>query len=485
MTRHRAADNKLPHPLGESDDHYVNPSSPETDGAGTAAPERPPGVSEAWPSPARAWYAVFVLALGLMVTYLDRGILSLLVEPIKHDLQISDTQMSLLMGFAFVCFYMLVAFPIARLVDYKSRRAIIGVGTAIWSLTTAMSGLARTFGQLFAFRVGSGIGAACGSPASFSMMADLFPREKLPRAFAVLFFGTFLGEGVALIVGGTLAGLFTRLSTTLPLIGTLHGWQLTLIVIGLPGLLVAALMATVREPARRGRMASAGLAGTAAQQRPPVKDVLAFVWKNAGVFLPMFGSMGISAMMGFGIRSWAPSFYIRTFHWSVAKYGLVQGLLALTIMPIGALTGSLMAEWLARKGYDDANMRTVFIGQLLALPGMILFPLMPTAPLAIALSTSYTFFLFWTQAPMNAALQIVTPNEMRGQVTALFLFVFNVIGTGLGPTMVALFTDYLFHSDRMLGYSIAFATLTLGSITALIMWAGVKPYGRAIARLKA
>ena len=462
----------------------MNLSGPEVDGAGAAPPERAPDASEAWPSPARAWYTVFVLALALMVTYLDRGILSLLVEPIKHDLHISDTQMSLLMGFAFVLFYMVVAFPIARLVDYKSRRAIIGVGTAIWSLTTALSGLAHTFGQLFACRVGSGIGAACGSPASFSMVADLFPPAKLPRAFAVLFFGTFLGEGVSLIVGGTLAGAFTRLSTTLPLVGTLHGWQLTLIAIGLPGLLVAALMATVREPARRGRMTPVAR-GAAAPQRPPVRDVLAFVWKNAGVFLPMFGSMGISAMMGFGIRSWAPSFYIRTFHWSVAKYGIVQGLLSLTIMPIGILAGSLLAERLARRGYDDANMRAVLIGQLLALPGMILFPLMPTAALAMAMSTWYVFFFVWAQAPMNAALQIVTPNEMRGQVTALFLFVFNVIGTGLGPTMVALFTDYVFRSDQMLGHSIAIATFTLGTITALIMWAGVKPYGRAIARLKA
>jgi MFS family permease len=216
-----------------------------------------------------------------------------------------------------------------------------------------------------------------------------------------------------------------------------------------------------------------------------VKDVLAFVWNNAGIFLPMFASMGISAMTGFGIRSWAPSFYVRTFHWSVAKYGVVQGLLTLTIMPIGAFTGSLMAERLACKGYDDANMRTVFIGQLLALPGMILFPLMPTPALAIALSTSYTFFSFWTNAPMNAALQIITPNQMRGQVTAIFLFIFNVIGTGLGPTVVALFTDYLFHADRMLGRSIAVATLVLGCLTAVIMWLGIKPYGRAMAQLKA
>jgi MFS family permease len=419
-----------------------------------------------------------------MVTYLDRGILSLLVEPIKRDLHISDTQMSLLMGFAFVCFYLIVALPIARLVDYKSRRAILGVGTAIWSLTTTLSGLAHTFGELFACRVGVGVGAACSGPTTFSMLADLFPREKLSRAFAFLFFGVYAGEGIALIVGGVLANFFTHLPPrSLPFIGTLHGWQLTLIVIGLPGLLIAALLATVREPVRRGRT-GASLHASAANEQVPVKDVVAFMWKNAGIFLPIFASMGISAALSFGVRSWGPAFYTRTFDWTVAKYGLVQGVLALTIMPFGAVTGSLFAERLAKK-YDDANMRTVFIGELLALPGLILFPLMPTAALAVAASTWGTFFVFWTTAPMNAALQIVTPNQMRGQVTALFLFIYNVIGVGLGPTFVALFTDFFFRSENLLGRAIAVASLSMGSLAAFIIWFGVRPYGRAMTLLKA
>jgi hypothetical protein len=260
---------------------------------------------------------------------------------------------------------------------------------------------------------------------------------------------------------------------------------LTLIVIGLPGLLIAALMATLREPARRGRIVAGLGHAPVAPERLPVKDVLVFIGKNAGIFLPMFASMGIAAVMGFGIRSWAPSFYVRTFHWTVARYGFVQGLLSVLVMPIGALTGSLFAEQLAKKGYDDANMRTVFVGQLLSLPGMILFPLMPTPGLSIALCTAYTFFVYWTNAPMNAALQIVTPNQMRGQVTALFLFVYNVIGFGMGPTIVALFTDFVFRSEKMVGYSMAVATLTLGSLTAVFMWFGVRPYGRAVAQLKA
>ena len=119
-------------PLGERDGKSVKSDRPDQDVAGVALSDPAPSAAESWPGPTQAWYAVFVLALGLMVTYLDRGILSLLVEPIKRDLHINDTQMSLLIGFAFICFYLIVALPIARLVDYKSRRTILGVGTAIW-----------------------------------------------------------------------------------------------------------------------------------------------------------------------------------------------------------------------------------------------------------------------------------------------------------------------------------------------------------------
>lgn len=468
--------------IGESEGTSVKSDRPDKEVAGVAPSD---SAAEPWPSPNQAWYAVFVLALGLMVTYLDRGILSLLVEPIKRDLHINDTQMSLLIGFAFICFYLIVALPIARLVDYKSRRTILGVGTAIWGLTTTLSGLARSFGELFACRVGVGVGAACSGPTAFSMLADLFPREKLARAFAFLFLGVYGGEGISLIVGGYLANFFTHMPPrSWPVVGTLHGWQLTLIVIGLPGLLVSALLTTVREPARRARAGASGHSGNAANQQIPVREVVAFMWKNAGIFLPIFASMGMAAAITFGVRSWGPAFYTRTFGWTVAKYGLVQGVLALTIMPFGALAGSLFAERLAKK-HDDANMRTVFIGQLLALPGMVLFPLMPTAALAVALSTWGTFFVFCTTAPMNAALQIVTPNQMRGQITALFLFIYNVVGIGLGPTFVALFTDFVFHSENLLGRAITVASLLMGSLTALIMWVGVKPYGRAIVELKA
>src|SRR5215475_1926524 len=439
--------------------------------------------SEPWPSPARAWYSVFVFALALMINMLDRGIVPLLVGPLKRDLGLSDTQMGWLMGPAFVIFYALLGLPIARLVDYKSRRAILGVGVTIWSIMTSICGLAKSFEQLFVCRFGVGSGEACSGPATFSMLADLFPKEKLPRAIAVLNFGFYAGNGLALIIGGTIAQAFANAPTvTLPLIGvTMRGWQSTFFVVGLPGLIVAALLMTVREPKRRGRIS----ANTNDSTKPlPVRDVFAFLSKNRTTFAPIFIGMGIQVVMAYGSLNWGPAFYGRTFGWTPKEYGLVQGLITITILPIGTLFGSILAERFARAGRDDANLRVVLLGKLAALPFGIMFPFMPNAYLAVAVSTIGLFCLSWTAAPLNAALQIITPNQMRGQITALFLLVFNVIGFGFGPILVGLLTDYVFKAESQVGLSLAVTGLILGPLGTIVIWLGMKPYGRSVAEAR-
>jgi MFS family permease len=431
--------------------------------------------SEPWPSPTRAWYAVFVFALALMINMLDRGIVPLLVRPLKRDLGLSDTDIGWLMGPAFVIFYVLLGLPIARLADSKSRRAILGVGVTVWSFMTSLCGLAKGYWQLFFCRVGVGSGEACSGPATFSMLADLFPKEKLPRAIAVLNFGFYAGNGLALIISGTIANAFADAApVTLPLIGvTMRGWQITFIIIGLPGLIVAALLATVREPKRR---ISARLI--------PIRDVFAFLNKNRTSFAPIFIGMGIQVVMTYGALNWGPAFYQRTFGWTPKVYGVVMGLITIALMPVGTLFGSILAERFARAGRDDANLRVVLLGKLAALPFGILFPFMPNAYLAVVVSTIGLFFLSWTAAPLNAALQFITPHQMRGQITALFLFVFNVIGFGLGPILVALFTDYVFKAESQVGLSIATTGLILGPLGTFVIWLGMKPYGRSIAAAK-
>ncbi len=439
---------------------------------------------EPWPAAGQAWYAVFVCSLALLVNFLDRGILPLLVQSIKADLKLSDLQISLIMGFAFVAFYVILGLPIARLVDYKSRKLILAVGITCWSLMTAACGLAGNFWQLFGARVGVGVGEACQGPGTFSLLADYFPKEKLPKAIAVLNFGYTTGNGLALIIGGAVIAVLSTLPpVTLPILGLVKSWQLTFFAVGIPGLIVAFLLTTIKEPARRGIRADGSAGGDA---RPvPVREVAAFVKHNAGVFLPMFAGLAMQTMLSFGNAGWVPAFYQRTYGWTNVRVGLVQGAVYLIVWPIGAMLGGALAERWARKGLDDANMRVAVLAALLTLPGNILFPLMPTAELAVAVSVWNGLCAALVLGPQNAALQVITPGQMRGQITALFLFVFNVLGFGCGPVVVALFTRFLFHSEADLRYSMATAAATLGPLTVLLLFLALKPYGRSVARARA
>ncbi len=441
--------------------------------------------AEPWPSPRRAWYAVFVFALALTINFLDRGIVTLLVPPIKADLHLSDFQVSLIMGFAFVIFYLFLGLPVARLADVGTRRTIIGVGIGLWSAATAMCGLATSFWQLFAARVVTGVGESCNGPATFSMMSDLFPPLKLPRAIAVLNFGFMAGNGLSLIIGGAMILYLSRIAPVeVPLLGTLQAWQLTFIMVGLPGLFVAALMWTVKEPVRRGRMlaetARTRRGGKARPASVPVRDVVKFVVDNRAVYGPMLLGLAFNTMLAFGTASWIPTFFGRTYGWSMTQAGLVAGTVFLVVWPFGAMFGSWLSERWQRQGKDDANLRVVVWAIFLLIPGQVLLPLMPTGALAAAFAAFNGFIAAWVVGPQNAAIQVITPNEMRGQITALALFIFNVIGFGLGPTVVATLTDTMF-GEAHLRYALSTTAVILGPLAGLSIWWGLKAYGRSVA----
>ena len=437
-----------------------------------------PASSEPWPSPRVAWYAVFVFALTLMINFLDRGILPLLVPSIKADLHLTDWQMGLIMGFAFIAFYVFLGLPIARLADVGKRRTIVGIGIALWSGATALCGLAHTFWQLFLFRVGTGVGESCNGPATYSMLSDLFPREKLPRAIAVMSFGFMAGTGFALIVGGAIIHFLDSIPpVTLPIIGTLRSWQMVFLLVGIPGLLVSALVWTIKEPVRRGRITTAGK-----HQSIPVRDVIKFVYDNRKVYGPMLLGLAFSTTLSIGSLSWGPAFYGRTFGWSMAQVGIITGFVFLLIWPLGAMFGSWLAERWHKQGHDDANLRVVVWVIFLLVPLQALFPLMPRAEYSIAISAAVGFVAAMLLGPQNAAIQIVTPNEMRGQITALALFIINVLGYGVGPSLIAALTDYVYGSEAMLRYAMSTAAVVLGPLAGISIMSGMKAYAKAVAR---
>jgi len=441
---------------------------------------------QSWPSPGVAWYGVGVFTLATAFAFIDRQILVLLIEPIKHDLGVTDTQIGLLTGFAFVMFYVFLGIPIARLADVHSRKLIIGVGVAFWSLMTAVCGLAQNYWHLFWARVGVGAGEACNGPATFSIVADSFPPEKLPKATAIISTGFFLGSGLALIVGGAVIQMVSGAdNVVLPIVGELRPWQLTFIIVGLPGLLVSALVFTVVEPKRRGLMAVANTPGGGRRKSVPIGEIFRFMASDWRTYAPMYGGLALRAMAAFGAAVWMPSFFIRTYGWSASEVGYSIGLVQLTIAPLGLWCGGVLAEWYAKRGYDDANMRVNLISTILVFPTATLYPLMPTAELALVLYAANSFLASLGPGPANAALQTITPNQMRAQFTAIYLFIFNLIGFGLGPVLIATLTERVFGAPEDLRYSIAtmFAVLTPPAI--VWFWIGLKPYGESIVRAKA
>jgi MFS family permease len=412
----------------------------------------------------------------------DRSIPALLIGPLRQDLGINDTQVSLLINLAFVAAYALLGLPISRLADVRSRRAIIGVGIAFWSVMTALCGLTNSYWQFFLARVGVGAGESALAPATFSILTDSFPRERLPRAMAVLSMGFTAGTALATLVGGAVIQAIGGSSNfQLPIIGTVHLWQMVFFVVGLPGLAVAVLMRTVHEPQRHGLLRQADAMRIRAV---PVREVARFFNAERATYVPMFAATAIKTMLAFGMGFWMNQFFVRTYGWTVPRAAYAQGLVALVSSLPGLLAGSWLAEHYARRGFDDANVRVLLIASILVVPTSVLFPLMPNAELALALSGLNTFFGSLGVGPANAALQIVTPNEMRGQIRAAFQFVFNVVGYASGGTVVAIFTDYVFRDDAAIRYSLATAAAIVGPIAIAVTWWGLKPYARSYARAR-
>lgn len=444
---------------------------------GTEQPDIPAS-RQPWPSPARAWYATSIFAVALLFAFLDRGIITLLVEPIKADFELTDFEISILLGFALVAFNAFVAVPASRFVDIWPRNIILTAGIAVWSLMTAACGVAQNFWQLFLFRMGIGVGEIVHGPATYSMMADYFPREKLPRAIAVMQLGFVGGLGASLLIGAFVIQLLLGVDNV-PVPGTdivIRNWQLVFIIVGLPGLIVAALMMTVAEPARRGR--------TVKLTKPmPLRRVLKFLFERWRLYAPQFLALAVSSVETAGTRAWQPVFFQRTYDWSAQKTGTALGIAFLVAAPVGLWLATWLTEHFA-KTRDDANLRAVAIGYTASPIFVIVGPLMPNPWLAVACFAMAFLIQIGGAVPQNAALQSVTPNEMRGQVTALYLFVFSVIGYGLGPTFIAAFTDYVIGDERQIRYALALSALIMVPTAAWIMWQGVRPYGEAIADIK-
>ena len=405
--------------------------------------------------------------------FVDRQILSLLVIPIRRDLGITDTQMSVLMGLSFVLFQAALGVPIGRLADRRSRRAIIGLGVAAWSVMTMVSGFARSFAQLLLARIGVGVGEATLQAPAVSLIADYFPRARRATAMSVYTLGTFFGSGLAYLVGGSVAGAATaRTRWELPLVGELYPWQAVFFIVGAPGLLIALLFATVREPPRRDASSSA--------RQLPFSALVRYVRANAAAFTTQSLGFALSATVNYGIAAWLPTFLVRTYGWPIARAGIVQGTLTMTIGVLGVVSGGRVADRFVRRGVIDGPLRVGIIGAL----GMVVFaglyPLMPTAALAVLLLAPVNFFAAFPWGAAYTAVAETMPGHLRAQGTALYVLVINLVSGVLGATAVALVTDRVFGDDQALRYSLSIVSATGMTLAAGLLWAALGPYRRIV-----
>ncbi len=400
-----------------------------------------------------------VLVVVYAVNFIDRNILSVLLQPIKEELGVSDTAMGLLTGFAFAVFYTFAGIPIARLSDRGSRRAIMAVGIAFWSLMTAASGLAQSFWQLALARIGVGVGEASATPAAHSIISDYFPPERRTRALAIYNTGSSAGILFGLLLGGWLKETF--------------GWRVAFAAVGLPGLLVAALVwLTVPEP-RRGLSEERLDTGEA----PRLRETLRFLVARRSYGHVAFAA-ALYACTGYGLLAWAPTFLVRVHGLGYAEVGWKLGLIIGVSSAVGVLIAGALCDRMALRDVRWLVWIPALSTWILA-PFYAVFALAPDTNLALLAYIPVNLMAAVFGPPSYAIAQGLAQLRMRSMASAIMLFVINLIGLGLGPTLVGVLSDAL--EPRFGAESLRYALLIA---LALALWGTLHSVlaGRSLAR---
>jgi MFS family permease len=444
----------------------------------------PQDSNRAYPSTAWAWYTVAVLLCAYIFSFIDRQILNLLVAPVRRDLGITDTQMSLLIGFSFALFYSVLGLPFGRLADSVNRPRLIFVGMFTWSLMTGGCGLISSYGQLFLLRMGVGIGEATLSPAAYSMISDSFPPAKRSVPFSVYTMATYVGGGFAFLFGGLLLRSFgTREMFHLPLIGAVRPWQTLFLLLGVSGILFVLVLLTLRDPSRKGARVLATIPGKIKVERIPLKEIWRYFAESRITLVALILGMALEALAAYGSSAWVVTFLVRNHHMSASQAGIQFGLAQIFSGALGMLAAGELVAWLMKRGYRDAYMRVaVFSLAAWFVPG-ILFPLLSHTTAAVAMIYAATFFLCMPTCLIPAAIQELVPNAMRGQAIAVYLLIVNLIGLGVGPTAIALVTDHVFGFDAAVRYSLLIVTVSACLLAELLFLIGLGSYNPSLDRL--
>lgn len=421
---------------------------------GTYSP--PQGTSAAEPVKVGllSWWMVIVLCLLYSGSFVDRLVVTMLAPAIKADLQLTDIQISLLLGPAFALSYAIASLPFGWASDRFPRRAVIYVGSVIWAVSTAAGALAGSFFHLLALRIGVGSGEASITPASLSMMADRFPARRLTTAMAVFQSGSQIGTAVAYTFGGLAIAFAASVGPELPLLGTLAPWRFTLLLAGAPFLLLGLLVFTFPEPPRR-----AGISRASKDH----SSVFAYFRQEWRVVLPMGLGCSLAVISINSLMAWTPSFIARQFALPPEVYGPVLGLISLMSGAVMVLKG-IIVDALYARGIKDIHLRFYSWLILAAIPLVAFAFFLQNPGLFLVLYGCIVMLIASFVAYIGATVQLFTPTHLRGQVMGVLLSAFGLIGAGLGPLLTATLTDKLFRDESYLGHSLAL--LSVVALTA-------------------
>lgn len=390
--------------------------------------------------PARTGGAATPLILVLLtlyaLAYLDRQVITLLIDPISRDLGVTDLEMGFLQGMGFTLFFALAGPFLGWMADRYRRRWIIWGGVSAWSLCTLACGLADSYGELLLARFGVGAGEAALLPAAYSMISDAVDKTRLSLALAVFSLGAIAGGALSFALGGGIIALASQFDgLVLPLVGTVAPWQLVFLAIGSAGLPMATLVFLIREPERQRRPNIMNAAGA--------DTGLAHLRRHWRFYALHFAGFSLMCMVSASHVAWKATVLIRDYQWSVETVGWSMGLMGLIFGAAGMCGSGLLADTLFRRGMKDAHVRIY----VFALPVMALAAIIGYGSNSIWLTLA-GFAVLGLGSPFiavaAAALQLTTPPERRGVVSAVFLMIYNLVGFGLGPAVTALISRVIY-----------------------------------------
>lgn len=422
-----------------------------------------------------AWAVLVMLTAAYTVSFIDRQVLNLLIDPIKMDLGATDTQMSLLQGLAFIIAYIAFIPIFGRLADTRNRRNLVVFGVVTWSAFTILCGFSTNLETLFFGRAGVGAAEAALGPAAWSIISDYFTKEKLPRAMSVFLMGPYLGGGLALIFGGLVIGSATVLSQTVPALSNFSAWQLTFIFVGAPGIVLGLAMLIMREPPRQAT------AGAALDDRQfSLGEAAAFIWQRRAFYLRFFAAMALVTVVLYALPAWMPSVLIRNYGADAGNVGLVFGALVLLMGSLGVLSGPVVGALIRKRGHKSSVIICVVIAALALVPITAMIPFAPSYAAIMAVAALATFFYSFPQAMSASALQVATPNRMRGVVTSIYTFILSGFGLGVAPTLVALLTDFVFRDPAHVNQSLAIVCAVSAALAAWLGWGALPHFRKAL-----